>query len=133
VAALCATYTLLVAQGVRVALRARDDFGTYMAFGLSTMFGVQALVNLSVALAILPTKGLTLPFVSYGGSSLIVNALAAGLLLNISRQVVVPPSRAALTPLEQSDGTSPASPGRGQHLDGTSPASPVPEQAEVPS
>jgi cell division protein FtsW len=50
------------------------------------MFGVQVLVNLSVALAILPTKGLTLPFVSFGGSSLLVNAAAAGVLLNISRQ-----------------------------------------------
>ena len=51
------------------------------------MFGVQALVNLAVALAILPTKGLTLPFVSFGGSSLLVNAAAAGILLNISRAV----------------------------------------------
>jgi cell division protein FtsW len=49
------------------------------------MFGVQALVNLSVALAILPTKGLTLPFVSFGGSSLLMNAAAAGILLSISR------------------------------------------------
>jgi cell division protein FtsW len=86
IAALCATYLVLVARGVRAALRAPDDFGSYLAFGLSTMFGVQALVNLSVALAILPTKGLTLPFVSFGGSSLLVNAVAAGILLNISRQ-----------------------------------------------
>lgn len=50
------------------------------------MFGVQALVNLAVALAILPTKGLTLPFVSFGGSSLLVSAMGAGILLNISRQ-----------------------------------------------
>jgi cell division protein FtsW len=86
VAALCATYALLVARGVRTALRAPDDFGSFLAFGLSTMFGVQALMNLAVALAVLPTKGLTLPFVSFGGSSLVVNALAAGVLLNISRQ-----------------------------------------------
>ncbi|HEY8090160.1 MAG TPA: putative lipid II flippase FtsW [Polyangiaceae bacterium] len=86
VAALCGVYLLLVTRGVRAALRAPDDFGSYLAFGLSTMFGVQALVNLSVALAILPTKGLTLPFVSFGGSSLLVNAVAAGILLNVSRQ-----------------------------------------------
>jgi cell division protein FtsW len=86
VAALCGVYLLLVARGVRVALRAPDDFGSFLAFGLSTMFGAQALVNLAVALAVLPTKGLTLPFVSYGGSSLLVNAVAAGILLNISRQ-----------------------------------------------
>jgi len=86
VAALCGAYLLLVARGVRAALRAPDDFGSFLAFGLSTMFGVQALVNLAVALAVLPTKGLTLPFVSFGGSSLLMNAIAAGVLLNISRQ-----------------------------------------------
>jgi cell division protein FtsW len=86
VASLCAAYFLLVSRGVRAALRAPDDFGSFLAFGLSAMFGVQALVNLSVALAILPTKGLTLPFVSFGGSSLLVNAVAAGILLNVSRQ-----------------------------------------------
>jgi cell division protein FtsW len=87
VAALCGAYLLLVSRGVRAALRAPDDFGAFLAFGLSAMFGVQALINISVALAILPTKGLTLPFVSFGGSSLIVNAVAAGILLNISRYV----------------------------------------------
>ena len=50
------------------------------------MFGIQALWNLSVALALVPTKGLTLPFVSFGGSSLVVCAAAAGILLNVSRQ-----------------------------------------------
>jgi cell division protein FtsW len=84
--ALGGAYLLLVVRGIRAALRAPDDYGSYLAFGISTMFGVQALVNLSVALSLLPTKGLTLPFISYGGSSLLVNALAAGILLNISRQ-----------------------------------------------
>jgi cell division protein FtsW len=86
VLALCGCYLLLVTRGVRAALRAPDDYGSYLAFGIATMFGVQALTNLAVALAILPTKGLTLPFVSFGGSSLLVNAVAAGILLNISRQ-----------------------------------------------
>jgi len=86
--ALCLVYLGLVARGVRAAYRAPDDYGSYLAFGISTMFGVQALVNLSVALAILPTKGLTLPFLSFGGSSLLVNAAAAGILLNVSRQGV---------------------------------------------
>ncbi|MCL2725869.1 MAG: putative lipid II flippase FtsW [Polyangiaceae bacterium] len=84
--ALCLVYLALVGRGVRAAFRAPDDYGAYLAFGISTMFGAQALVNLSVALAILPTKGLTLPFLSYGGSSLVVNAVAAGILLSISRQ-----------------------------------------------
>jgi cell division protein FtsW len=83
---LCIAYLALVARGVRAAYRAPDDYGSYLAFGISTMFGVQALVNLCVALAILPTKGLTLPFLSFGGSSLLVNAAAAGILLNVSRQ-----------------------------------------------
>ena len=95
VACLCAAYLLLVARGVRAALRSPDDFGAFLAFGLSAMFGIQALVNLAVALAILPTKGLTLPFVSFGGSSLLVNAVAAGILLNISRQSVALPERPA--------------------------------------
>jgi cell division protein FtsW len=84
--ALCLVYLALVARGVRAAFRAPDDYGAYLAFGISTMFGAQALVNLCVALALLPTKGLTLPFLSFGGSSLLVNALAAGILLNVSRQ-----------------------------------------------
>lgn len=83
---LSGAFLLLVLRGIRTALRAPDDYGAYLAFGIATMFGVQALLNLSVALSLLPTKGLTLPFVSFGGSSLIVNAAAAGILLAISRQ-----------------------------------------------
>jgi cell division protein FtsW len=83
---LSAAYLVLVARGVRVALSAGDDYGSFIAFGISTMFGIQALVNLAVAMALLPTKGLTLPFVSFGGSSLLVNAVAAGILLNISKR-----------------------------------------------
>jgi cell division protein FtsW len=105
VLALCGAYLLLVVRGVRAALRAPDDYGSYLAFGIATMFGVQALVNLAVALAILPTKGLTLPFVSYGGSSLLVNAAAAGVLLNISRQGM-PLGRAR----SRTDETTPAAP-----------------------
>jgi cell division protein FtsW len=83
---LVGVYVFIVTRGVRVALTAQDEYGSYIAFGLSTFFGVQALINLAVAMAMLPTKGLTLPFVSYGGSSLLVNCGAMGILLNISRQ-----------------------------------------------
>jgi cell division protein FtsW len=76
---------LIVSRGVKIALEAQDDYGSYLAFGISTLFGVQSLTNLAVAMAIFPTKGLTLPFLSYGGSSLLVNAMAAGILLSISR------------------------------------------------
>jgi len=81
----CAAYLVIVVRGVRTAIAAEDHYGAYVAFGIAVLFGVQSLVNLAVAMAMLPTKGLTLPFVSYGGSSLIVNAAAMGLLLNISR------------------------------------------------
>lgn len=86
--ALCLAFLLIVARGVRAALSADEDYGAYIAFGISVLFGAQALVNLAVAMAILPTKGLTLPFISYGGSSLLVSAAAAGILLNISRRPV---------------------------------------------
>ena len=82
---LASVFLLVVARGVRAAFRAPDDYGSYLAFGISAMLGIQALVNMAVAMAILPTKGLTLPFISYGGSSLLVNSMAAGVLMNISR------------------------------------------------
>lgn len=85
VLALAATYLFMVVRGVRAALAAEDDYGAYIAFGISMLFGVQAVANLAVAMSILPTKGLTLPFVSYGGSSLLVNAAAMGILLNVTR------------------------------------------------
>jgi cell division protein FtsW len=85
VVALTAAYLVIVARGVKIALEARDDYSSFLAFGIATMFGVQAMTNLAVAMAILPTKGLTLPFLSYGGSSLLVSAAAVGILLNISR------------------------------------------------
>ena len=73
-------------RGVRVALRAPDSFGALLALGLTAMIAVQALFNISVALGLLPTKGIPLPFVSFGGSSLLVNLLGMGILLNVSQQ-----------------------------------------------
>ncbi|MEZ4324104.1 MAG: putative lipid II flippase FtsW [Polyangiales bacterium] len=78
-------FVLVVYRGLRAALNAADDYGTYLATGVTLFVGLQAFTNLSVALGLLPTKGLTLPFVSYGGSSLLVNCAAVGLLLNVSR------------------------------------------------
>jgi len=83
---LCTVYLVIVARGVRTALAAEDEYGAYIAFGISVLFGVQALINLAVAMSVLPTKGLTLPFVSFGGSSLLVCAAAMGILLSISRK-----------------------------------------------
>jgi cell division protein FtsW len=72
-------------RGMRVALRAPDNFGAFLAIGLTTMVAVQALVNISVVLGLMPTKGIPLPFVSNGGSSLLINLVGMGILLNVSQ------------------------------------------------
>ncbi len=77
-------YALVIWRGLRAALRAGEPFGAYAALGLTTLFGGQALLNLAVVFGLVPTKGLTLPFVSYGGSSLMTLLAAAGILLSIS-------------------------------------------------
>ncbi len=77
-------FGIVVWRGFLAALRAPDLFGTYLAFGLSALIGLQTLVNMGVVTGLLPTKGLTLPFFSYGGSSLVCTLLAMGILLNIS-------------------------------------------------
>ena len=88
-----ATFVILIWRGVRASLRARDAFGAYLAFGITAVFGLQAMVNLGVVLGALPTKGLPLPFVSFGGSTLVVDLFAAGLLLNVSRGAPEPGPR----------------------------------------
>lgn len=72
-------------RGLVAAMKAPDDFGKFLALGITTMVVGQALINLSVVLGLMPTKGIPLPFVSYGGSSLLVMLLATGVLLNISQ------------------------------------------------
>jgi cell division protein FtsW len=78
-------FCVIAWRGVRIALRAEDAFGSFVALGLTTMVAVQALVNISVVLGLLPTKGIPLPLVSAGGSSLLINLLGMGVLLNISQ------------------------------------------------
>ncbi len=73
-------------RGFRAALLAQDDFGRLAAAGITTMVLAQALINVSVVIGLMPTKGLPLPFMSYGGSSLLAMLLATGVLLNISQQ-----------------------------------------------
>jgi cell division protein FtsW len=80
-----ALFGLLVLKGFQIAGRAREPFGRHLALGITLLIGFQALINAGVATGLLPTKGLTLPLVSYGGSSLLVSLLAIGILLNISR------------------------------------------------
>ncbi len=78
-------FALLVVRGLRAAFRSADDYGAYLATGITMFVGLQAFTNLAVAMGMVPTKGLVLPFVSYGGSSLMVNCTAMGILLNVSR------------------------------------------------
>jgi cell division protein FtsW len=81
---LLALYAIVVWRGLRAALNASEPFGCYAALGFTTLVGAQALVNLAVVFGLLPTKGLTLPFVSYGGSSLMTLLAASGVLLSVS-------------------------------------------------
>ena len=78
-------FSAFIWQGARVIKRISDPFGYYLAIGIVLMIGLQAVVNIGVSIGALPTKGLPLPFISYGGSALIFNMAAVGLLLNISR------------------------------------------------
>ncbi|MBM4286543.1 MAG: putative lipid II flippase FtsW [Deltaproteobacteria bacterium] len=79
-------FVILVIRGLLTSLRAQDVFGAYLAMGLTALIGLQAAINMAVVSGLMPTKGLSLPFLSYGGSSLIVNMIAVGILLNISSQ-----------------------------------------------
>jgi cell division protein FtsW len=80
-----ALFAVLIWRGLRVGLRAPDPFGSYLALGLTVMLATQTLVNLGVVMGALPTKGLPLPFVSFGGSALLMTMFSAGVLLNISQ------------------------------------------------
>lgn len=82
-----AAFLFFVIQGIRIALRCQDPFGMMLAFGITCLIGLSAFINFGVVMGILPTKGLTLPFISYGGTSLIVYLAAVGILLNISTHV----------------------------------------------
>ncbi|HYB40886.1 MAG TPA: FtsW/RodA/SpoVE family cell cycle protein, partial [Candidatus Methylomirabilis sp.] len=80
-----ALFAVLIWRGLRIGLRAPDAFGAYLALGLTIMLATQSLVNLGVVTGALPTKGLPLPFVSFGGSALLMTMFSAGVLLNISQ------------------------------------------------
>ena len=78
-------FGVIMWRGLRIARGARCEFGRLLAIGLTTLFGTHAAINYGVVMGLLPTKGLTLPFISYGGSSLAVMALSAGILLGVGR------------------------------------------------
>src|SRR5437773_165283 len=88
-AAVVALFSVFVWRGLRIGLRAPDPFGGYLALGITVLIATQTLVNLGVVLGLLPTKGLPLPFVSFGGSALLITMLPTGVLLNISQHANV--------------------------------------------
>ena len=81
-------FSILIWRGFIIAYRAKDPFGTHVAIGLTLLIGIQAFTNMGMAVGLLPTKGLTLPFISMGGSSLAVLMLSIGVLLSISEKPV---------------------------------------------
>lgn len=78
-------FLFIFIRGISIANRMETGFSYYLSYGLTLMIVLQALINFAVATGVVPTKGLPLPFISYGGSSLLVNMIAIGILLNISR------------------------------------------------
>jgi cell division protein FtsW len=80
-----ACFCVIAWRGLRTAMRAPDRFGAFLALGLTAMIVVQAFFNISVVLGLLPTKGIPLPFVSFGGSSLLMSMIGMGILLNVSQ------------------------------------------------
>lgn len=78
-------FAVLLIRSLRVSLRAPDLFGCYLVFGCIMLITLQAGINMAVAVGLFPTKGLTLPFISYGGTSLVTTLAAVGIILNVSR------------------------------------------------
>lgn len=78
-------FAFLLVRSLRVSLRAKDLFGCYLVFGCILLIIFQAGINMAVAVGLFPTKGLTLPFISYGGTSLVTNLAAMGLILSVSK------------------------------------------------
>ncbi len=78
-------YMVIIWRGIRISLSTEDRFGSLLAMGITSLLGIQAMINIGVVIGALPTKGLTLPLVSFGGSSMLVSLAAVGILLNISK------------------------------------------------
>jgi cell division protein FtsW len=83
-----ALFGFIILRGLRLALRMDEPFSQYLAFGLTCLFGLQAFIHMGVVMGLMPTKGLVLPFISYGGSAMVVNLTGAGILIGLSRRRV---------------------------------------------
>jgi cell division protein FtsW len=79
-------FATLLWRGIRTALHTQDMFGRFLAVGITSMVVVQAFINISVVLGLMPTKGIPLPLISYGGSSLFITLACVGVLLNVTKQ-----------------------------------------------
>ena len=79
-------FGMVVVRGFQISLKAKDLYGSYLALGLTCLLALQGLINMGVVMGLLPTKGLTLPLISYGGSSLVITLLSVGVLLNIAAE-----------------------------------------------
>ncbi|MEI6891373.1 MAG: putative lipid II flippase FtsW [Pontiella sp.] len=93
-------YVILFVLGLRIALNARDDFGRLLAYGITLMITIQALINFAVVTGCVPTKGLALPFISYGGSSLVISGVMIGILVNVAHTSIKAPSKGAGNPFK---------------------------------
>ncbi len=81
-------FLMFVWRGIKVAVTAKDMYGTILAIGTTAVIAVQAIINIAVVTGSMPVTGVPLPFISYGGSALVINMFAMGILLNVSRQTV---------------------------------------------
>ena len=81
-------FGIIILRGLRLTSRIEEPFEQYLAFGLTVVLGFQALIHMGVVMGLMPTKGLVLPFISYGGSAMVVNLMEAGILLGLSRRRV---------------------------------------------
>ena len=84
---IAALFVFILACGIKIALKCEDDFGKYLAFGMSFQMLIQAVMNLMVVVGLIPVTGVTLPFLSYGGSSLLISMISVGILLNICKKI----------------------------------------------
>lgn len=105
-------FLVLAYRGVRIALQAPDAMGALVATGITTWLVFQAWVNMAVVASLIPMTGITLPFISYGGSSLCVGLIAVGILLNVGRQAAPAPATVPRAPRRRRDGRARQSAGR---------------------